>query len=244
VNRVLVCAATRAEHDACARGIRAAARGGYEVLLTGVGPLRAARSLAERLSRDVLPDLVVSSGFAGALGSTLALSSWITAMRIGEWNGTARIPVEDVELVEGPAELPRCDVVSSSTLVSASVTTLCLTSDGVTTAGGTDVDGSPPLVVDMESAALAREASRHGVPFSVIRLISDTPQHPLPPFLSPFAASMAATSLTTRMALVTRAARSALMHPRNVVQLLRDGPTWLHRLEEGWRSFALSSRSA
>lgn len=52
---------------------------------------------------------------------------------------------------------------------------------------------------------------------------------------------MAATSFTTRIALATRGARSALIHPRKVVQLLRDGPTWLHRLEEGWRSFALAS---
>ncbi len=67
--RALVCAATRAEHDACRRGILASRTGvpsAYEMLLTGVGPVRAARSLARRLARGGVPDLVVSSGFAGA----------------------------------------------------------------------------------------------------------------------------------------------------------------------------------
>jgi nucleoside phosphorylase len=219
---ILVCAATRAEHDACGRGIRSSAHDGYEMLLTGVGPVHAARTLAERLAHGPRPDLVVSAGFAGALGTTLALGSWVTAIRVHEWSGTTRVPVE-VELVEGPADLHRCDVLSSSGLVSSDVT----------------VDEAyAPLVVDMESASLARESSRRGLPFSVLRLISDTPSHPLPSFLSPFASAMAATTTSSRIAHAARGLRSAFSRPRDVLHLLQDAPTWLRELEVGWRLLA------
>jgi nucleoside phosphorylase len=228
VNRILVCAATRAEHDACSRGIRSSAHDGYEMLLTGVGPVRAGRTLAARLSRGARPDLVVSSGFAGALSPTLALASWITAVRVHEWTGTRRVPVE-VHLVEGPADLERCEVLSSSGLVSSDVPVA-------------DASASAPIVVDMESASLARESSRRGLPFSVLRLISDTPSHPLPSFLSPFASAMAATTTSSRVAHAARGLRSALSRPGDVLHLLQDAPTWLRELEAGWR--LLSSRLA
>lgn len=213
--RVLVCAATRAEHGACARGIGAR----HEVLLTGVGPARAARTLAERLARGALPDLVVSSGFAGALTPTLALGSWITGARVSEWDGALRLSV-DVELVCAPG-LVRCEVVSSSALVAPS-----------------DVPGAAttPLVADMESAALAREARRRGVAFAIVRLISDTPAHPLPAFVSPFAAALAATTTASRLAAAGRGLAAAAARPRDVVRLVTESGAWLRGLEDGWRA--------
>lgn len=227
MHRVLVCAATRAEHDACKRGLLASARSDREMLFTGVGPHRAARSLDERLSRGALPDLVVSSGFAGALSPTIALSSWVTASRVVEWNDGARVPVLGVELVEGPPGLLRCEVVSSSTLLSSKA------------AGLTD-DGAEPLVVDMESAALAREAARRGVAFAVVRLVSDTPAKPLPSFLAPFAAAMAATNTSSRVALAGRGIRQALADPRGLLALATEGPEWLRQLEAGWQTLAFA----
>jgi hypothetical protein len=224
--RVLVCAATRAERDACTRGIVASARSAHEVLLTGVGPLRAARSLAQRLARGVLPDLVVSSGFAGALSPELALSSWIAGARVSEWNGVARVPVETVSLVCAPGLL-RCDVPSSSTLMSAN--------DALHDAVPDPASGTP-LVGDMESAALAREAGGRGVPFAIVRLISDTPAHPLPSFVSPFAAAMSAPSTASRVAHAGRGLCAAVADPRGVVRLVRESARWLRDLEEGWKT--------
>jgi nucleoside phosphorylase len=198
------------------------------MLLTGVGPRRAERALAARLARGLLPDLVVSSGFAGALSPTLALSSWITAARLGEWDGVARVAVEGVALVEAFAGLVGCEVLSSGALLSAS-------SVGAS-AGATDA--TMPIAVDMESVALARGAATKGVPFAVVRLVSDTPAHPLPPFLSPFTSALAATSHAARVTFAARGLRAALADPRAVARLLADGPTWLRRLEDGWRSFA------
>ncbi len=190
------------------------------MLLTGVGPQRAARALAARLAHGSLPDLVVSSGFAGALTTTLALSSWITAVRLCEWEGDSRVAVEDVELLPAFPHLVACEVLSSSTLAS------------------TVLEGADPIAVDMESVALAREAGRRGVPFTVVRLVTDTPAQPLPAFLAPFTAALAATTSRARVAHAARGIRSALADPRAAAQLLADGPRWLRALEEGWRTFA------
>ena len=235
--RALVCAATRAEHDACKRGILAS-RGhadapgpsAYEMLLTGVGPVRAARSLAQRLARGDLPDLIVSSGFAGALSRELPLSSWVTGARIREWNGTTSAPleVEGVAMVWA-AGLVRCDVLSSSTVMSSAMT------DGAgEPLGSASAADLAPLVADMESAALAREASRSGVRFAVARLISDTPAHPLPAFVSPFAAALAAPSTASRLVAAGRGLRAAAGDPRAVIRFVEESSAWLRALEEGW----------
>jgi hypothetical protein len=227
VRHVLVCAATRAEHGACKRGIAHALEkrtAEHEMLLTGVGPLRAARALAERLSRGPLPDLVVSSGFAGALTGALPLASWITAVRLGEWEGGARIAVDGVSLIDAFPDLVACEVLSASTLVSGSI----------------PCSGAEPVAVDMESVSLAREAARRGVSFAVVRLVSDTPAQPLPAFLSPFTAALAATTTgkRARVALAAQGVRAALGDPLSALRLVADGPLWLRRLEEGWRAFA------
>jgi hypothetical protein len=188
--------------------------------LTGVGPLRAARALGERLTSGPLPDLVVSSGFAGALTPGLALSSWITAARLGEWIDGVRVAAEGIGLLAPFPHLLACEVVSSSMLVTASVAS------------------AEPIAADMESVALAREAARRGVAFAVARLVSDTPDRPLPALLSPFTAALAATSTRERVVHAARGARAALADPRAAVRLLSDGPTWLRGLEEGWSAFA------
>jgi hypothetical protein len=192
------------------------------MLVTGVGPVRAAERLEHRLAHGPLPDLVVSSGFAGALGATVALGAWITGVRIGMWNGRERVPVEGVALAEGPPGLMRCEVLSSNEIVS----------------GTMDSDDAMPVVVDMESAALAREAARRNVAFAVVRLISDTPAHPLPRLVAPFAAALAATTPASRVTLAGRALRGALADPRGVVRLVRESSALLRDLEDGWRDLA------
>lgn len=204
------------------------------MLFTGVGAVRAARSLEARLAEAPLPDLVVSSGFAGALSTALPLGAWVTAVHVAEWNGVERVLISNVELAPPTPGLVPCDVVSMSQLASSELAGANLVASGA--------DGGPPLVVDMESAALAHEAARHGVPFAVVRLISDTPAHPLPAFLSPVTSALAATSAASRLAFAARGLRAALADPRGVVHLVRDGASWLRALEDGWRE--LGSRAA
>jgi hypothetical protein len=195
------------------------------MLLTGVGPHRAARSLEMRLAHGLRPDLIVSSGFAGALSPALALSSWIAGARIGEWNGVEAVPVQDVALVKGPPGVARCEVRSSSELVLV--------------AGAMPVaDAREPVVVDMESAALARVAARWGIAFAVVRLISDTPAHPLPRFSAAFASAMAATTNGSRLSLAGRGLFGAIADPPGVLRLVRQGTACLRELEAGWQRLA------
>lgn len=193
------------------------------MLLTGVGPHRAARSLAMRLARGLRPDLIVSSGFAGALSPALALSSWITGARVGEWNGVRAVPVEGVALVAGPPGLVCCEVRSSIELV---------------VGGSTTTHAGELVVVDMESAALARVAARFDVAFAVVRLISDTPQHPLPAFSAAFASAMAAMTTGSRLSLAGRGLAGAIADPHGVLRLVRQGTACLRDLEAGWQRLA------
>lgn len=194
------------------------------MLLTGVGPRRAARSLEMRLARGRRPDLVISSGFAGALSPTLMLSSWISGARIGEWNGARAVPVEGVALAKGPPGVVRCEVRSSSELALGGTMTLA--------------DAADPVVVDMESAALAQVAARWEIAFAIVRLISDTPAHPLPAFSAPFASALAATEAGERLSLAGRGLVGAMIDPRGVIRLVRQSLACLRELEDGWQRLA------
>jgi hypothetical protein len=101
-----------------------------------------------------------------------------------------------------------------------------------------DVASPRPVAVDMESAALARVAASRGVPFAVVRMISDTPAQPLPELLAPLASALSSTGTRARFKFAGRALRSALMSPRQTVKLVRESGGWLRELEDGWRHLA------
>ena len=209
---ILVCAATRAEHDACARGAPA-----LEHLLTGVGAANAAQALAERLGGSTpsrtpmpMPTLIVSTGFAGALRAGLDVGTWVTASSLKD--GAA-------SLHTAPAPAVVVGFVSSDILVQGSVT----------------VDGD---AVDMESVALSRVAAEHNIPLMILRMISDTPANPLPTFLGGFTAGMAATTSRGKLGGFARGLRGVLKDPRGVARVVREGAQWTRDLESGWRGFA------
>jgi hypothetical protein len=226
---VLVCAATRSELGACARGIHSsgAPPAAFETLRTGVGPIHAARSLAQRLARDgARPRLVVSSGFVGALSPGIDVGTWVTATRVAEWHGGAIVDLAEVAVRPAPEPALPCNVVSSGHLLQ----------------GGRSpvrADDGSLLAVDMESAALAREAAGRDIAFMVLRLVSDTPEHPLPGFVSPLATAMAAAGPGSKLAHAARGLRGALVDPRGVARMVRDGGAWARELARGWERFAL-----
>jgi hypothetical protein len=227
---ILVCAATRSELGACARGIHAggAAAGCFETLLTGVGLVRAAKSVGDRLEREDTPSLIVSSGFAGVLSAGIAVGVWVTATRVAELHNGACVDIPEVTLREAPPPGLPCTIFSSSVLQHGS-------SAGALARYG---DGPATVAVDMESAAIAREAARFGIPMMVLRLVSDTPEQPLPGFLSPLAAAMASTRTRARVAHTASAVRGALGDPRGVASLVRNGSAWSKELARGWERFA------
>ncbi|HEX3851587.1 MAG TPA: hypothetical protein VHW01_11515 [Polyangiaceae bacterium] len=225
---LLVCSATKSEHEACALGIRDAGARGFESLLVGVGPRHAARRLRERLASGPAPSLILSCGFAGALAGELAQGTWIMAETLSEWTDGALLPIT------APAPLPvavldwphsRCDLVSADHLIRPD-SPLCR------------LASIRPLVADMESAALAREAAACGVTFSVARLVSDTPDHPLPEFLSPFTAALASSGAGPRFTLAARGIGSAFTDPRGVARLLSEGRRLTKQLRTDFRKLA------
>lgn len=97
---------------------------------------------------------------------------------------------------------------------------------------------SPGAAVDMESAAWARVAASHGVPFMVLRLVTDTPASPLPGFVVPMAEAMAATSTWVRARSGARCAARAMSDPRGILRLVRRGVLWTGLLRRGWANHA------
>jgi hypothetical protein len=196
----------------------------FEMLRTGVGPAHAGQALGARLARDPRPGLIVSSGLAGALGTGIPLGTWVTATRVAEWRAGAIIEVDVTlrELLEGP--LP-CHVVSSDHLYEAG-----------NHPGAAEVGSR--VAVDMESAALAREAGKRRIAFMTLRLVSDTPEHPLPGFLVPFAAAMAAAHPASTLSHAARGVGRALVNPWGIARLLRDGAGWTRDIAQGWERFA------
>jgi nucleoside phosphorylase len=228
---ILVCAATRTEAAACRRGIADAGAPDIEVLTTGVGPARAAAALARRLrtgaghaplTPERRPALVVSSGFAGALTAGLAPLDWVTSSSIHRLvDGRA------VELALPPGALRTavdaiaCRIVSAEHAIAHAVA-------GV----------SAPAAVDMESAALAEVAAAAGLPFLVLRLLTDTPARPLPAVGRALAATLAAAGALSRAAHCARAALDAALAPTVAAAFVRDALRWRAGLRAGWREHA------
>jgi nucleoside phosphorylase len=216
---ILVCAATRSEAVACAAGLAGAA--GFEVLRTGVGMERAAAALRERLARGPRPDLVVSSGFAGALGADVPLHAWVTARALHriEAGSTVEVPLAPGLLRPLPDAIP-CAVVSAAAVL----------------AGGHAAPA--PAAVDMESAALGATASAAGVPFAVLRLVTDTPAVPLAAAARAAGAALAARGIVARAMLGARVAAEVVASPAETARLVRRSRLWRDLLRDGWRARA------
>ena len=157
---------------------RAAFRGrpfGADVLVaaTGVGPANAARAAARLFERH-RPRLVVGAGVAGALSEDLGVGDIFVARRVLDAEGTA--PPPDPELTARASAMPGT---RSGTLVCVE-RPLVTASEKASWAAKVDA----PAAVDMESSAWARAAAAHGIPYVVLRAISDHALDELPGYLS------------------------------------------------------------
>lgn len=220
---VVICAATGTEAAACLAGIRDARVGGVEVLQTGVGPARAARALTDRLAAGPRPRLIVSSGFAGALTPGLERGRFVTAREVMEVKEGSAVPVlfpeGGLRAAPGSAEV---SVVSAAAVTRAPPGT-----------------GARAVAVDMESAALAGVAAAANTPFTVFRLLTDTPSAPLPQVAASAAAVLAAERAATRVAAAVCVVRDVVRGPREAIALAREGARWKQQLRAGWRDHAL-----
>ncbi|HEV8268264.1 MAG TPA: hypothetical protein VGR00_08530 [Thermoanaerobaculia bacterium] len=142
--------------------------------VTGDGPANAARALEAFIEKH-RPRAIVAIGIAGALSPGLRFGDVLVAERIVGDGATA--PPPDAGLL---ASAERAGA-RRSTLVTV---TAPVTSVGEKEKLLSELGTAGLVAVDMESAAWARVAASHGVPFVVLRAISDDADTALPVFLA------------------------------------------------------------
>lgn len=161
----------------------------YWLVLTGIGPEAADAAATAILHRQRVA-LAISTGFAGALMPVAAVGDVIVATSVmsGTFNGTwtevgTPIPCDEtvvraVQAAGIPLTVRSGSVVSLSTVLCRSVEKEHLGR----------LSGA--IALDMESAAIGSVARAQGVPFAVLRTVSDVAREDLPldfnAFLAPW----------------------------------------------------------
>ena len=189
------------ELSAVRRAIPAAA--GVVMTATGDGPKRAASGAAVFLERH-RPSAVIGAGLGGGLSPVLAVGEIVASRRV-------RFEVGDVANPD-PGLLERALGAGArpATLITVHRPAVSTAAKSALAGGGSD----DLLVVDMESAAWAREAAARGIPYVVLRAVSDTAEEALPAFLD----AAVGTDGSIRRGEV---ARRALVEPSSWGTLLR-----------------------
>lgn len=132
-----------------------------EVLHTGVGEKVCRQRVAEFL-QDQQFDLLISSGFAGALNDKLQIGDLLFAKNFST-----------VELTEVGSSFSHLPIHEADLLT---VRALIDSNDERNKIART----SGAAAVDMETEFIARACAEHGVPLLSLRVITDTPREPFP----------------------------------------------------------------
>ena len=177
---------------------------GVVAAVTGDGPRKAARAVAALCAR-YRPALLIGAGVAGGLTPDLGVGDLVVGHRVLDENGET--PWPNGVLVVTAAAKPGAQQGTLLTLDRP------LVSAAEKEEWASRV-GPPPATVDMESAAWARAADAAGVPFLIVRIVSDTAEDELPGYLSK---CMDSEGGIRRSAV----ALAALRHPRSIPQLRR-----------------------
>lgn len=186
------------------RGAVGARVGETDVVIAATGD--GAKNAGERAAAfcdGVRPLAVVGAGIAGALSPGLGSGEIVASRRVRDFSGDA--PEPDARLLSRALE------------AGASAGTLLTVARPITAAAekrrlAASFDG--PSAVDMESAAWARVAASRGIPYLVVRSISDRADEDLPDYL---AACMGENGAIRRGAVVAR----ALARPSRIPDLVR-----------------------
>ncbi|MGH8013505.1 MAG: hypothetical protein ACREQ4_13495 [Candidatus Binataceae bacterium] len=151
----------------------------FTMITTGIG-LKRARAAAQ-LAFDRVPkiDLAIATGVAGALSPLLGVSHMVIADHLmvrSEDHATTEFVLEvSPQWVSAIEQALDAAGIAHSTGGILTVSRALVRSADKLTAG----ESSGALAVDMESAAIALEASQRGIPFACARAILDTVDHDL-----------------------------------------------------------------
>jgi nucleoside phosphorylase len=237
---ILLCAATRAEYYACLKAIsQINNKEEFSVLLVGVGPIQAEKALRTyisecRLKNKDAPAVVISTGFAGCLNAAAQWGTWVWAQTLYDYKKKCEIvyihPAKNILL----DKVHLSNIRPHSAVFVSSDHVLCSSdvenSDFLKSIGS----GENPLIVDMESVALAQVCVEHKIPFSALRLVSDTPNRPLPEFVTHFTKALCQSSDH-----VSQRAKNSLVglfslfrQPKDLSTLVRNGFMLTTQLEK------------
>lgn len=183
---VAVVTALREEFDAIvgsARGARPA-RGPFVearigrvdvvVAVSGDGPRNAERAAAA-LCDAYRPSALIGVGIAGALSPELRTRVLLAARRV--WDSSGDAPMPDARLLGRAVSVGNA---CAGTLVTVGKPVVASFEKAALAAAA----GEGPCAVDMESAGWARAAAARGIPYLVVRAISDEAAENLPDFLA------------------------------------------------------------
>jgi adenosylhomocysteine nucleosidase len=148
----------------------------WNLIKTGVGPDRA-REASETALSMLAPDALLSTGYAGSLG-VASVGELILGMSILDWaHGKAGQKIQS-----DPALLERARAAARDARIAWSQGPVVTVGRMLWRASEKQALGvaSGAIAVDMESAAIAKVASMAGIPFLLVRAISDRAQDNLP----------------------------------------------------------------
>lgn len=153
----------------------------YWLVLTGIGP-QAAAAAAGTILNEHRAALVISAGFAGALVPTAAIGDVIVATSIVSWKfeaawnqaGPSMACEESVQRAVQASASQIGVAVHSGPMISLPLV-VCRAVEKQTLSRVTGA-----IALDMESAAIGEVAQSLGVPFAVLRTISDMAGEDLP----------------------------------------------------------------
>jgi adenosylhomocysteine nucleosidase len=197
----LVLTAIPEERSAVAR--RLASSPAVVVVATGDGPRQAARGAAEAIARH-RPAVLFGAGVAGALTPGLAVADILVSARV--LDGAGEAPPPSRRLLEAVLAAPGTRAGTLLTIERPAVS--------AAEKAGLAASTGAPAACDMESAAWARAAAAAGVPYVILRAVSDAADEDLPRYL---ARCMNAGGGISRAAVTLR----ALLHPATIPDLLR-----------------------
>lgn len=158
-------------------GVSRGALGGVPAVFaaTGDGSARAERAAAT-VCREFQPAALYGLGIAGALSLSLGVSDLVVARRVRD--GRAEAPAPDARL------LSRARLAGDPAVVLLLTVDRPVTDPGRKAALAAALAGEEPVAADMESSGWARAAAAAGVPYAIVRAISDTASEELPEYLS------------------------------------------------------------
>lgn len=146
------------------------------LVLCGIGARSAARATKIALS-ELHPRLAVSFGIAGAATPGLSVGDVVAVHSVR----AAEAGASGVAHTLAPWSRPALEAAGRAVAAAGAGV---FAGTAVTTQGGKDsapeTAGTDCVVLEMETAAISREADARGVPLLVMRSISDTPEEPLP----------------------------------------------------------------